>query len=88
MTPRWVGGRERVYVCVFIGVWVGGWERERECVCLSTNMWRGKLCVCVFECCFLECRVAVSCLCIATGSLMMVGSVAKKCSSHPREPFA
>ena len=45
------------------------------------------VCVCVFECCFLECRVAVSCLCIATGSVM-VGSVAKKCSSHPREPFA
>ena len=45
------------------------------------------VCVCVFECCFLECRVAVFCLCIATGSVM-VGSVAKKCSSHPRKPFA
>ena len=61
------------------------------CVHLSTNEYkcveRKIVCVGVFECCFLKCRVAVSCLCIATGSVM-VGSVAKKCSSHPREPFA
>ena len=59
------------------------------CVCVFEykSVERKIVCVCVFECCFLECRVAVSCLCIATGSVM-VGSVAKKCSSHPREPFA